>query len=53
AVNIADLTMISRYVAEDTDLSITANGKANADVNRDNEVNAMDINALALKLAIE
>ena len=53
AVNIADLTMISRYVAEDTDLSITANGKANADVNRDNEVNAMDINALAMKLAIE
>lgn len=53
AVNIADLTMISRYVAEDADLSITANGKANADVNRDNEVNAMDINALAMKLAIE
>lgn len=49
AVSIADLTLLSRFVAADNTLSVTAHGKAKADVNRDGEINAMDINVLSQK----
>ena len=50
-VTVADVIMLSRYVAEDTTVPITDAGIAVADLNEDGNVNADDTTVLLKMLA--
>ena len=50
-VTVADAIMLSRYVAEDTTVSITAEGLAAADLNSDGLTTADDVIVLLRSLA--
>ena len=50
-VNIADGVLLARFCAEDTDISVTTQGKANADCNADGNINSDDIIRLLSYLA--
>ena len=50
-VNIADGVLLARYLAEDHDITVTAQGAANADINGDGGVTADDLTALLETLA--
>ena len=41
-VAIADAILLARYIAEDTDITVTAQGRANADMNGDDQINSDD-----------
>lgn len=45
-VNMADAVTLNRYIAEDSTLEITAEGLANADLNADGSIDALDSAAL-------
>ncbi len=42
-VNVADAVMLARFLAEDTEVSVSAQGKANANVNGDSDVSSDDL----------
>lgn len=50
-ITVADGVMLARVVAEDTTVSISEQGLANADVNGDGEITANDTTALLKRLA--
>ena len=51
SVQIADAILLARYIAEDTDITVTTQGLLNADMNGDEAVNADDAAALLSWLA--
>ena len=50
-VNIADAVLLARFCAEDTDATVTTQGKANADVNGDKQIDTDDITKILSYLA--
>ena len=50
-VDISDAILTARYAAEDTAVTMTASGIANADVNSDGILNGADITAIVRKIA--
>lgn len=50
-INIADLVILARYVAEDPETPITAQGVANADCDGDGKINAQDMTTICRYLA--
>lgn len=50
-VNIADAILLARFNAEDTDITVTTEGKGNADLNADGQINADDLSTLLRTLA--
>ena len=50
-VDISDVILLSRYAAEDTAVTMTASGIANADMNGDGILNGADTTAIVRKIA--
>ena len=50
-VNIADAILLARFNAEDSDITVTTEGKGNADLNADGQINADDLSTLLRTLA--
>ena len=50
-VAIADAILLARYIAEDKDITVTAQGRANADMNGDDQINSDDSSELLAWLA--
>ena len=50
-VNVADAVMLARFCAEDSEITVTAEGKRNADTNGDGDLTAEDIGRLLEYLA--
>ena len=51
SVQIADAILLARWIAEDTDITVTAQGRANADMNGDDKVDSDDAASLLSWLA--
>lgn len=50
-VDIVDLVLLSRFISQDPDVTVTAQGKINGDVKIDNALDASDVSGIALYLA--
>ena len=50
-VNVADAVLLARFCAEDQEISVSAAGKANADVNGDSDVTSEDLTVILEFLA--
>ncbi len=50
-VNVADAVLLARFLAEDTEVSVSTEGKVNANINGDDEINSADLSMLLEILA--
>ena len=51
SIDISDVVLLARYVAEDTTITISAQGVLNADCDKNNVVDSSDITAICRYLA--
>ena len=50
-VNVADAVLLARFLAEDSEISVSAQGKANANVNGDADITSDDLTRILEYLA--